>query len=54
MKIFRCTYLLPLKLNLFRFYNWWSSPIGQKVSGFAMLGGSVLAAGYQLAPHTGT
>jgi len=40
------------KTKPYRFYNWWSSPIGQKVSGFAMLGGSVLAAGYQLAPHT--
>lgn len=35
-----------------RFYSWWSTPAGQKVAAFSVLTGSVLAAIYQIAPHT--
>jgi len=41
----------PMPKNI-RFYSWWSTVAGQRAAGFLMLSGSVLAAIYQIAPHT--
>jgi hypothetical protein len=40
-----------LPINI-RFYSWWSTPTGQKFSGFLLLTTSVLGSVYHLAPHS--
>ena len=35
-----------------RFYTFWATAAGQKVSGFLLISGSILSAVYQIAPHT--
>ena len=48
-RIFNCQ--KDLKYYL-RFYTFWATAAGQKVSGFLLISGSILSAVYQIAPHT--